>query len=1407
MIRTLLLLVVLLSQRLVTFAAPLPPQDVPEPLRPWMKWALHGYKDNDCPFFYNGAGQATCTWPARLEFNLHARGGEFAQQWQVFTEEWISLPGERDHWPQEVKLDGKPVVVRDAGGVPQVRVQPGSHTVSGLFLWDTLPQGLQIPISTGLVALTLDNKMIDFPQIDDSGKLWLRQGAAEQEHVEDRLELKVYRRITDGIPLMVTTQIDLQVSGKQREVTLGQAISAEYIPLSLNSSLPARLEPDGRLRVQVRAGQWTITLIARHTGAALTSIPLPAVTGGQWPEEEVWVFEAQPHLRQVTLDEALSIDAQQTTLPPEWRSFPAYMLKAGGVLQLTEKKRGDPEPAPDQLTLQRQWWLDFDGRGYTVQDTIAGTMTRGWRLDLPTPGTLGRAAVDGQEQFITKSDQNERAGVELRRGQVQLVADSRLEAQRSLVPAVGWDHDFHQVSGLLHLPPGWRVLTATGVDFMPDTWLDRWTLMDLFVVFLIALAVGKLWGWPWGIVALSALALITHESGAPWWMWLHVLIATALLRVLPAGWPRHVAFAYRFVALLILIVIAGTFMIRQARWGLYPQLEGFERGETRVASMGATQRSGKRPQGMFRPTQRSTVQSQMAQDEAMTNIEGASTGAVMGRGDFPVAATPPPPPPPERYTDSLDYEKSSNVAVSKAVQRPAQYDPNAAIQTGPGLPRWQWSTFSLSWNGPVERTQEVHFFLFSPRMNLFFALLRILLVAALLVCVFDVRYSNGKLSLPSLPTTTTATIVVMLVFLVISQASFAQSMLPSPELLNELRTKLTLKEPPQCGPQCAASPRLQIEIVGETLRLRQEIHAATHVALPLPGRQRHWLPRTVLLDGTPARAVNRDNGQLWIALPEGQHQVLMEGPLPVRDSVELMLPIHPYFVQVAASGWEVDGVHEDGVADDQLQLRRVRSDASQAAATLEPGTLPPFVRVERTVQLGLTWGVQTRVLRVSPRGSAAVVAIPLLEGESVTTSGVRVESGKALVNMSPNDTEMMWSSVLEPRAQLTLKAPETTAWTEIWKLDVSPIWRVTPTGIPVVHHRDQASGYWLPEWHPWPGETVALQIARPEGLPGQTLTVDSSLLQVTPGRRATDVLLQMTLRSSRGGQHSITLPESVTLQSVSINGASQAIRQEGRTVTVPISPGMQEINVAWRQTNGITSSYTTPQVDLGSSSVNASLQVHMPPDRWTLFCRGPQLGPAVLFWSAAFVVMLGAVALGRIPMTPLRTHHWILLGIGFSTVYIKVMLLVVGWLFALEFRKRLTPDTHPLLFNVIQLVLIALTVFALGAFVFVVQQGLMGAPEMRIFGNGSSNLFLHWYQDRTDPIVPQGWIFSLPLWTYRLAMLAWALWLASALIGWLRWGWECFSTSGLWRKRERVVPPAREGKLVPPASTEQPSEG
>jgi hypothetical protein len=44
------------------------------------------------------------------------------------------------------------------------------------------------------------------------------------------------------------------------------------------------------------------------------------------------------------------------------------------------------------------------------------------------------------------------------------------------------------------------------------------------------------------------------------------------------------------------------------------------------------------------------------------------------------------------------------------------------------------------------------------------------------------------------------------------------------------------------------------------------------------------------------------------------------------------------------------------------------------------------------------------------------------------------------------------------------------------------------------------------------------------------------------------------------------------------------------------------------------------------------------------------------------------------------------------------------------------------------------------------------------------------------------WVISMPLLAYRLLMLAWALWIAAALLRWLRWGWQSFCSGGTWRR-------------------------
>jgi hypothetical protein len=103
----------------------------------------------------------------------------------------------------------------------------------------------------------------------------------------------------------------------------------------------------------------------------------------------------------------------------------------------------------------------------------------------------------------------------------------------------------------------------------------------------------------------------------------------------------------------------------------------------------------------------------------------------------------------------------------------------------------------------------------------------------------------------------------------------------------------------------------------------------------------------------------------------------MEGPLPRRNTLQLALPLKPHKIELTVQGWSVEGVHDDGQVVDQLQLTRKQPAGPSAPAALEAAVLPLLLRVERTLLLGLNWQVDTRVVRVTPPGSAALAEIPV----------------------------------------------------------------------------------------------------------------------------------------------------------------------------------------------------------------------------------------------------------------------------------------------------------------------------------------------------------------------------------------------------------------------------------------------
>jgi hypothetical protein len=343
-----------------------------------------------------------------------------------------------------------------------------------------------------------------------------------------------------------------------------------------------------------------------------------------------------------------------------------------------------------------------------------------------------------------------------------------------------------------------------------------------------------------------------------------------------------------------------------------------------------------------------------------------------------------------------------------------------------------------------------------------------------------------------------------------------------------------------------------------------------------------------------------------------------------------------------------------------------------------------------------------------------------------------------------------------------------------------------------------ADGVFTSEYRPWPGESLEVALRHPEGVEGQTLTLDSVLLDAAPGTRLERARLAIAARSSREQPLVLRLPKDAELQQVTLDGRDRPARAEAGELRVTVPAGAHAIEVRWQQPRGIGIAYGLPRVGLSVPAVNVTEQLTLPPSRWLLATRGPAWGPAVLFWPYLVFLLAVSVLLGRLPLSPLTSGQWMLLGLGLSQLPSAGALVVVAFVLALAWRAK-RPLANEGAFDFVQIVLAVWAVASLGLLYTAIQQGLLFAPDMQVAGNGSTDTVLRWYADRVSGELPGARVFSLPLWVYRVAMLAWALWLAAGLVRGVAWGWRAFGEGGFWRPLPLWRRPATPAAAPPPA--------
>ena len=1362
---------------LVVLAANAPPRTaaqaqtpVPRALEEWQAWVLKGREFHRCPFLAGSnpalAGSYRCAWPERLLLNVDAHGGSFNQRWQVYTESWVALPGDLVHWPEGVMLDARSAAVVARDGVPQLRLAAGAHQVSGRFAWKARPESLTIPLQTALLDLTVDGRQVQRPQRDGAALALGRQSSAAEPR---QLELQIHRLIQDDIPVRLVTRLRLRVAGDAREELLEQVLPEGFIPVSLEGELPARLEPDGRLRVQVRAGRFELVLDAREAQPSATHSP-PHQSGPA--RDEVWSFAANDRLRVAAVEGVAGIDPAQANVPEEWRRYPAFRMQPGSQLRIVERSRGLANTDQNRLRLSRRLWLDFDHEGFTAVDQVSGTLRRDWRLAMREPYELASARSGSEWLLVTSSAAGGETGVELRAPITQLLTLARSAHPFSALPATGWTSSFEGVSGELFLPPGHRLLAVVGADQSPTAWLDRWGLWSLFGVLVVV--VFSYWVAGTFTAAVAAVGLLLTHQAAPGfiWAWGNLLAAIALVRATPPGRLARAASLYRAVSFALLGLALVPFIWTEVRHAIYPQLEigGYE----------------------VRP-----VEMQPLRDHAV-------------RLDMPAPAAPPPAQPsivtsiqqelealpPLEAKASLGSESSAVAAKRAAAPSDVatRYAPGTLIQAGPGIPAWNYGAHPFAWSGPVEPDQTVRFVVLGPMAVAMWRIAGVALLALLFIALARASFGPRR-ALGQLASRGGAAGAVLLSCLIAAapHAARAQST-PDAALLNELRDRLT--EAPQCAPTCAEIMRAQVRLADDRIQIELQASALAALAVPVPSAGDHWRIDAVAVDGVSALVVAREPDEaLWVPLRSGAHSIRIDGRT-LGDNVQLAFPLPPRTISVDASGWDASGVTAGRLVSGALNLSRHPHAGAPSASPTWAGSedFPAFVRVIRDFRLDLDWSITTTVERVAPQSAAFTVAVPLAPGESVLSEGLEVRGeGVVLVGLAAGQRQREWTSSLAHQDVLSVRFDATPARAEIWRFTVSPQWRVAFGGLPAVLPEDLSSAVWVFEYRPRVGEQLELHVTRPQAVPGRTLAIDAVRHGVTIGRRTSDHELDIRYRSTQGGRHTIQLPKDGSVTRVAVDGSPTQIRPDGGELPLSILPGEHTVSIGWRSKQGESLASSPDAVDLRVPSGNVTSHIALPANRWPLLALGAGVGPAFLYWGELLVFIVVAYLLGRWRESPLRSAEWLLLGLGLSTLSWSVLVTVAAWLFAMRWRERWRGAGRVTRwqFNLLQCALAGLTLVAVASLVFSgVRYGLLASPEMGVVGPGSAGHTFTWFVDRTASALPRPVVYSLPLWVYRAIMFAWALWVALALARWLRFAWQAWSSGGFWRGEAPTLPAA-----------------
>ncbi|NVJ59960.1 MAG: hypothetical protein HWE27_06190 [Gammaproteobacteria bacterium] len=1314
---------------------------VPAELKPWVSWINKDLDFLDCPVTDGGSPLESkhriCAWPGKLNLKLSRTRGEFEQNWRVYKDSWVPLPGNTETWPQLVTVNGKSSMIFSRNDIPHVWLEKGTAKVIGYWRWNMQPESVRIPKISQYFSLTLNGNTINFPEFNQD-KVMLAETSQEQSINE--LEVTSFRLIRDAHPIESELKIRLDVSGAPRQVNLGAILLKGFFPVGITSELPSFINESGDYIVTVRPGIWDV--LVRSVAPAGTSQLAVNNQQGVWPTQEIWSFDDNTKIRIATLNGLPIVDPGTVDVPQAWRAFPSFVYDKEKTATLTEKLRDVLSSQSNQLTLTRRLWLDFDGSEWTFEDSINGQIRKDWRLDMQEPFRLARGEEQGESLLVTQL-QPEQTGLELRLPNVQVTAGGTIANEGSL-PVNGWLSGFEQVTWNLNLPPAYRLLIASGAE-SDNGWFSKWNLWNVFWLLIVVAVCFQYGSRKLAAVVLLTLILMFHESGAPLVSFCNAVFAFILYQNIGVKSRILSAFkaGYFYLSIGLLTLFLGLFTINQIRTLIHPQLEHYSPYK---------QQSFNR----FSDDSTAVLMSEAAESDVM-------------------------------YEQKSSPSRSEKMAVTGSRIRQSdlmqKYNDNTVIQTGSGIPSWSWNEYRLAWNARVSEQQTTRLWIATPLvMNIW----RVIMLLGLFISIgvlakqaFGDKLKKAKW----------ASVLPLAVFLYVPlQPQSGHAEVPSKEVLTEL--KQWLHQPPECFPSCVNISGLRIlseqDLQQETLTLEMRVDAMEAVAFALP-KSDNWSLTNVKLNDVPYNWIAHKDNNDWLFISKGRQKVTLQGVVSNRSNLVLNFPVKPFNIQNLSTIWNMEGARNGVLLGQQMVLIK----KPEAIARLQPSddssgeskaaNIRPLVKVIRHLWFDTQWRVETSVQRIAPQSGEINLKIPLLPFERSFSSNAQIKEGEVSIQIPRGESQVSLGSSMAQQSKLQLEGTKREDIVEEWRFTVAHQWRVEADGLnPVWPESFYPNDIWSFRYLPRAGESLQLNIQSPKSIEGASLAFDKVDLNIVPGLFQRTINLELNYRSSRGGQSTIQIGEGEQLVA-KIDGQNAFLQIQDGAIDYTTLPGSHKIELQWVQSEPIGVFSSAPTIDIKAPSSNVGVHWQVPRDRWVIWASGPTIGPAIIYWGELLAFLLLAVILWRTKVLPIPASHWLILGLGLSMQSWWLLVVFSAWLIALELHHRKSSQLGETTYNVVKVFLSLFSGLILLILLITIPFSLLSRPDMGIQGNQSSGYVLNWYADQAAGLLPDISVISLPTWCYKLLMLVWALWLAFMLVRWVKWAWAVLAKEGFFK--------------------------